>query len=891
MNARDREKKRRTFRLDMNISVWLATASLIILILLLALTVNHAREKDIARQFGDQHVAIANAAAAGIEDLIDGARENLSAFVNIAERENYDVEKTKELLKLLYDNVGHQVRLIGMTNSAGELVFLWPEKKVKTKACFDAWQTALGEAGLLPESTVTPLIRLPLGSNCMSATESAIAVPVPKYNHHKQYTGSVIAFLLLDAVIDRYAGPLSRREFTDSWLIEKGGTFMAHSNPYLIGMDVSVLVTGGNAAVSQLREVFLKGNAGYDQWLIRDAMGNEEKQIVAYAPVHVKGDRWTLVLVTPYGRVIDLMRKAFINIMAGAMGLIIIVIAAAFVIGFVATRQLRAEEELKRLKEREEWQGRLIREHKTIEGIIEGSPIPTMVIDTNHRVILWNKACADLTGYTAAEMIGTNKHYMPLYKDARPLVADIIIDQSFEILEHYYGTKEVKKSDRVEGAFEAFDHYENLGGKERYLYFLAAPIYDENGSITAAIETLQDITKEKEMELSLKEYAETLQNELDENIRLRKEIEELYNYLQSIIDTMPEKVYDLSSEGVINYVSRDNIKREGVSGIPQLKGKHFADFVDPENREFVLQKWEDGKQGDFTPYEIRALARDGSKRDLLITPRPVPGSDRIILVQQDITALKKLEKKSFENEKLAALGQLSAGIAHELRNALSSIKMSLQILEKRMTPGGNDLKRFKIAAREVGHLEKLVSDVLIYAKPDDPQKEFSEIEAILDHALHMADMVLLDKKILIRKRYEKKLSPIVVDPALLAQAFLNIIYNAVDAMGEGGELTLSTRLNDDDPHSLTVEIVDNGCGIDEEDMPSIYNPFFTKKQYGTGLGLAQVKKIVDLHQGSIEILSVKSQGTKVVVTFPYSESRQELRSDGDAGAAFTVPKD
>ena len=599
MNARSREKTGRPFRLGINVSVWLATVSLIVLILLLALTVNHAREKDIVRQFGDQHVAIANAAAAGIEDLIDGARENLSGFVNIAGRENCDAEKTKELLKLLYDNVGHQVRLLGMTNSAGELVFLWPEKKIKTKACFDAWQTALGEAGVLPESTVTPLIRLPRGSNCMSATESAIAVPVPRYNYYKQYTGSVLAFLLLDAVIDRYAGPLNRRKFTDSWLIDKKGTIMVHSNSDLIGMNVKDLLKDGMAGADKLRAAFAKGISGYDQFEIRNSMGDNEKQIVAYAPVHVKGDRWTLALVSPYSRVIDLMRKVFINIMAGAAGLIIIVIAAAFIIGIVVTRQLKAGEELKRLKEREEWQGRLIREHKTIEGIIEGSPIPTMVIDTNHRVILWNKACADLTGYTASEMIGTNRHYTPLYEDSRPLIADIIIDQNFEILEHYYGTKEVKKSERVEGAFEAYDYYENLGGKKRYLYFLAAPIYDENGTITAAIETLQDITREKEMELSLKEYAETLQNELDENIRLRKEIEELYNYLQSIIDTMPEKVYDLNSEGIINYVSRDNIKREGVSGISQLKGKHFADFVDPENRDFVLQKWEDGKRGIF----------------------------------------------------------------------------------------------------------------------------------------------------------------------------------------------------------------------------------------------------------------------------------------------------
>ncbi|MCK9275804.1 MAG: ATP-binding protein [Syntrophales bacterium] len=866
----------------MKISVWLAAASLIVLIFLLALTVNHAREKDLAAQFGDQHVAIAAAAAAGIEDLIAGAKKNLSAFAQIVERERFDTEKTKELMKLLYDSVGHQIRLLAMTNSAGELIFLWPDNKITTEEHpYSVWQTALREAKVLPESTATLPIRIPEG-NRGSLAGSAIVVPVPLYTQNNEYKGSVLAFLLLGAVVDRYAGPSSRREATDSWLVDENGIIMAHSNPYIVGMDVTVLAGDDAENSKKLREIFSRGAAGFVTNNIMDEMGNMEKNIIAYAPVYVEDNRWTLALVTPYGIVIDLMRRVFINIMLGAAVLIFIVIAAAFIIGFIAARQLKAEEELKLLKEREDWQSKLLREHKTIEGIIGGSPIPTMVIDTHHRIILWNKACAYLTGYDAAEMIGTDKHYLPLYKEKRPLIADIIIDQNFEILDHYYGTKEVKKSDRVEGAFEAYDFYENLGGKKRYLYFLAAPIYDENGNITAAIETLQDITKEKELELSLKENTENLRNKLEENIKLRKEIEGLYNYLQSIIDTMPEKVYDLSGEGVINYVSRDNIKQEGLYGISQLKGKHFADFVDPENRQFVLQKWEEGKKGIFTPYEIKATARDGSKRDLLITPRPVPDTDRTILVQQDITALKALEKKSFENEKLAALGQLSAGIAHELRNALSSIKMSLQILEKRMAPVGNDQKRFKIAAHEVGHLEQLVNDVLIYAKPADPKKEIADMGAVLDHALDMADTVIANKKISVKKIYDD-VPKVIVDPSMLGQAYLNIIYNAVDAMEEGGVLTITIERNVEDAKRVIVNIEDDGCGIDEEDLSSLFNPFFTKKKYGTGLGLAQVKKIIDLHQGSIEITSIKGRGTKVNMIFSIEESLYN-----DNGAALPL---
>ena len=119
-----------------------------------------------------------------------------------------------------------------------------------------------------------------------------------------------------------------------------------------------------------------------------------------------------------------------------------------------------------------------------------------------------------------------------------------------------------------------------------------------------------------------------------------------------------------------------------------------------------MSKWEDAKKGIYKPYEIEATGKDGRKHNLLITTSPVIGTNHYILVQRDITEFKNLEKKLYDSQKLAALGQLSAGIAHEIRNPLSSIKMSLQILKKRMNPEGNDLKRFKIAEKEVDHLEE-----------------------------------------------------------------------------------------------------------------------------------------------------------------------------------------
>jgi PAS domain S-box-containing protein len=503
----------------------------------------------------------------------------------------------------------------------------------------------------------------------------------------------------------------------------------------------------------------------------------------------------------------------------------------------------------------------------TIEGIIEGSPIPTFVIDRNHRITFWNKACAELVGYQAAEMIGTDNQYMPFYQDKRPVIADLIVDNDIEGLERYYGKKRVQKSTVVDGAYEARDYYKQLGGQSRYLYFLAAPIRDENGEVIAAVETLQDVSREEEMAANLKEYAETLQDELSENVRLRQEVEAVYNYLRSIVDSSPDTLFDLSSDGIINYIS-GNLKKEKGFILRESKGKPFTEFVAPEHRELALAVWEDIKRGVFQPFEIEVTEKDGSKRNLLITPSPVEGTNRYVFVQRDITEFKNLEKKFYESEKLAAIGQLSAGIAHEVRNPLSSIKMSLQILEKRMQPEGNDLKRFRIAQREVEHLEELVSDVLIYAKPAVPQKERAEIRRIVENAMALVERLVADKNIHVQTDFEDALPLLEVDAMMMEQAFLNIYRNAVDAMEMGGILRTTVRRTGNDISQLYVIIEDNGCGIEAVDLPHVFNPFFTKKKYGTGLGMTQVKKIIELNMGSIEISSKVREGTRVVVTFP-----------------------
>jgi signal transduction histidine kinase len=167
----------------------------------------------------------------------------------------------------------------------------------------------------------------------------------------------------------------------------------------------------------------------------------------------------------------------------------------------------------------------------------------------------------------------------------------------------------------------------------------------------------------------------------------------------------------------------------------------------------------------------------------------------------------------------------------------------------------------------VEHLETLVNNVLVFAKPIDPKKTSADLAKVLDHAIAMAEKGIADKKIVLQTEYGD-VSPITIDAAMMGDAFLNIIRNAVEAVEEQGNISVSLNYFDDTQQSIIVQITDNGCGIDDADMPHIFNPFFTVKKYGTGLGLSQVKKIVDLHQGTIDIVSKKNAGTTVQIILP-----------------------
>ena len=216
-------------------------------------------------------------------------------------------------------------------------------------------------------------------------------------------------------------------------------------------------------------------------------------------------------------------------------------------------------------------------------NLLECTPIAQFAIGLDHRVVVWNKACELLTGVPARKMIGTDRQWEPFYDHKRPVLADLIIEQDYEKFLKTYEGKNPAKSEIVPHAWEATDFFESIHGKARYIYFLAAPVFDKGGNMTGAVTTLQDITQQKLWEINMRKESEQLQQQ---NILLRSSMKERFRFCDIIGKSKKmQDVYDLILKAAS---SRDNVIIVGESGVgKELVARAIHDMSDRKERQFV----------------------------------------------------------------------------------------------------------------------------------------------------------------------------------------------------------------------------------------------------------------------------------------------------------------
>ncbi len=227
----------------------------------------------------------------------------------------------------------------------------------------------------------------------------------------------------------------------------------------------------------------------------------------------------------------------------------------------------------------------------------------------------------------------------------------------------------------------------------------------------------------------------------------------------------------------------------------------------------------------------------------------------------------RLKEQLNRAQRLSALGEMIAGISHEIRNPLGIIRSSAELLKKKMASldPGNAFPN--IIVEEASRLNRIITDFLEYAKPKSPNMAACQIQEILDKNVAFLRGQLQRDGYEIEQTYEENLPEIMLDFDMMYQAFLNILINAMQAMEEGGKIRIDVRSNGD---AAEVSFKDEGTGIPDDVLDGIWDPFFTTKETGTGLGLGIVKNIVEAHGGGVDIRN-RTQGAEVILRLPFTE--------------------
>ncbi len=235
-------------------------------------------------------------------------------------------------------------------------------------------------------------------------------------------------------------------------------------------------------------------------------------------------------------------------------------------------------------------------------------------------------------------------------------------------------------------------------------------------------------------------------------------------------------------------------------------------------------------------------------------------------IVRDISELKKLREKLAMSQRMAALGEVAAKVAHEIRNPLVSIGGFSRRLEKKLD--GNLKEYASIITREVTRLEEILRDILSFVKEVRVKKEEVDAVSILDEVISLFNNEIKRKGIVVERDYMDPLA-LFVDPNRIKEALINIVSNAIQVLNENDQIILRTFKDGD---SGIIEITDTGPGIDEKDIPFIFDPFFTTKIEGTGLGLAITHRIIEEHNGRIDVFSRKGKGTTFRITLPLRQT-------------------
>jgi len=363
-----------------------------------------------------------------------------------------------------------------------------------------------------------------------------------------------------------------------------------------------------------------------------------------------------------------------------------------------------------------------------------------------------------------------------------------------------------------------------------------------------------------------------------ENIKLYHRISEVNTYMRSLLDNSPFGVVSFDKYGNIT-IFNSRMEKFFNKKEKEILGVNFRTFLPEQIIPIVESKFSlESEEIEEKQIEMKINDKNFIFRVIIV---PIYDNNKLMGVQvifSNITKIRQLEEEIRKTEKLAALGVMAAGLAHEIKNPLVTIKTFADLFPEKY----NDLEfretYAKILNEEVNRINNLVEQVLLFAKPQILRIENINLIELLNSTISLLSFQFSDRPVKIIKNFPEKDVIIKGDREKLKEVFINILVNSYEALENKNDGIIDITLAENNKN-VEVIITDNGCGIKKEIMDKIFDPFFTTKQKGTGLGLSIVLRIIEEHKGKIRIESDFNMGTKVFIEIPKIEGKNEIFDD------------
>ncbi|GIK39358.1 MAG: hypothetical protein BroJett011_31910 [Chloroflexota bacterium] len=362
-----------------------------------------------------------------------------------------------------------------------------------------------------------------------------------------------------------------------------------------------------------------------------------------------------------------------------------------------------------------------------------------------------------------------------------------------------------------------------------------------------------------------------------ENVQLFQQTEALRTFNEDIIQNMSNGLIAVDQEG---YITAFNPAASQMLGYRQDEALHqpLTRIIQPSTELIKIfnETMTTGKS--YTHQEITLHHREGQSLSISASTAPLGGVDRtgrpigVVGVLEDLSEIKTMEAERRRLDRLAALGEMSAVVAHEIRNPIAGIAAGIDYLTRNVAKDSPEFEGAVMMRGEIQRVNRILEDILFVARPARLKLSNEDVAEIIEDVLQRFRAQVEESRVMIVIDYANNLPRLSVDRQRLEQLFTNLIINATQAMPNGGQLSLQTRAapsqNGKPADEVIVTIADTGPGIPVETQQHIFEPFFTTKTRGTGLGLTIARRIVEEHGGTISIESEAEHGTRFIIRLP-----------------------